>query len=126
MFGCHRGAIPRWKSLARRLRVLRGSAADPLNLIQVMLAKGCSFKRPLPHWSSCLNERHIMSASKNSFEPKSSDPLPNSTKVFVAGKIHTDVRVPFREIGLNPTKSFNDRVEINDPVRVYDTSGPWS
>ncbi len=30
---------------ARRLRVLCGSAADPLNLIQVMLAKGCPLAR---------------------------------------------------------------------------------
>jgi len=34
---------------ARRLRVLRGSAADPLNLIQVMLAKGWSFN-PFPEF----------------------------------------------------------------------------
>src|SRR5207249_4940994 len=30
-----------------------------------------------------------------------------------------------REIALSPTKSFNDRIEVNEPVRVYDTSGPW-
>jgi phosphomethylpyrimidine synthase len=66
-----------------------------------------------------------MIASKNSFEPHSSDQLPNSKKVYVAGKIHADVRVPMREIALAPTKSFDGRVETNEPVRVYDTSGPW-
>ncbi|HLX72532.1 MAG TPA: phosphomethylpyrimidine synthase ThiC, partial [Verrucomicrobiae bacterium] len=66
-----------------------------------------------------------MIASKNSFEPHSSDSLPNSAKVYVPGEIHPDVRVPFREIRLTPTKSFNGAVEANEPVRVYDCSGPW-
>jgi phosphomethylpyrimidine synthase len=33
--------------------------------------------------------------------------------------------VPFREISLAPTKAMNGHVEVNEPVRVYDTSGPW-
>src|SRR6267143_86622 len=52
--------------------------------------------------------------------------FPNSRKVYVSAKIHPDVRVPFREISLAPTKSINGEIEINEPVRVYDTSGPWS
>src|SRR5437870_6859803 len=67
-----------------------------------------------------------MIASKSSFEPQSTEPLPRSTKVLVAGQIHPDVRVPFREIELSPTKSFNGVAEGNAPVRVYDCSGPWS
>ena len=51
--------------------------------------------------------------------------LPNSRKVYVSGRLHEDVRVPFREITLAPTKSLNGDIEANDPVRVYDTSGPW-
>src|SRR5262249_44364193 len=43
----------------------------------------------------------------------------------VPGTIHPDIRVPFREISLAPTKSMNGEIEINEPVRVYDTSGPW-
>jgi len=66
-----------------------------------------------------------MIASKDSFEPQSSDVLPNSKKVYVSGKIHADVRVPLREIELSPTKAFDGRVEANEPVRVYDCSGPW-
>src|ERR1700691_1438426 len=66
-----------------------------------------------------------MIASKESFEPQSSDPLPNSKKVYAEGAIHADVRVPMREIALNDTKSFNGAVEKNEPVRVYDCSGPW-
>src|SRR4029077_15554418 len=52
--------------------------------------------------------------------------LPNSRKVYVAGKRHAALRVPFREISLAPTKSMNGEIEVNEPVRVYDTSGPWS
>src|ERR1700682_2429077 len=51
--------------------------------------------------------------------------LPNSRKVYVGGKQHVDVRVPFREINLAPTKTMNGEIEINEPGRVYDTSGPW-
>src|ERR1044071_1588526 len=66
-----------------------------------------------------------MIASKNSFEPQSSEPLPNSIKVYVSGKLNPAVRVPFREIRLSPTKSFNGQAEANAAARVYDCSGPW-
>ena len=51
--------------------------------------------------------------------------LPNSEKVYVNGKIHSDLRVPFREIILAPTKTLSGQIDVNEPVRVYDTSGPW-
>src|SRR6266436_9086814 len=51
--------------------------------------------------------------------------FPNSRKIYVAGKLHSDIRIPFREISLAPTKSMNGHVEVNEPVRVYDTSGLW-
>src|SRR5947207_15735241 len=51
--------------------------------------------------------------------------LPNSRKIYVAGKLHPEIHVPFREISLAPTKSMNGEIEVNEPVRVYDTSGPW-
>ncbi len=67
-----------------------------------------------------------MIASKDSLEPKSSDyVMPNSRRVYVEGEIHPDVRVPMREISLAPTKDFNGNLEPNEPVRVYDCSGPW-
>ncbi len=49
----------------------------------------------------------------------------NSRKVYVAGLLHPDLRVPFREISLAPTKTMSGEIEVNEPVRVYDTSGPW-
>jgi phosphomethylpyrimidine synthase len=52
--------------------------------------------------------------------------LPNSKKVYVSGTLHKDIRIPFREITLAPTKSIGGEIEVNEPVQVYDTSGPWS
>src|SRR5437764_116830 len=52
-------------------------------------------------------------------------PLPNSRKVYVSGELRPDIRVPFREISLAPTKTMSGEIEINESVRVYDTSGPW-
>src|SRR5215475_12131713 len=67
----------------------------------------------------------IMIASKSEFEPQSSEPLPSSSKVYISGKLHPDIKVPLREITLTPPKSFNGKTETNAPVRVYDCSGPW-
>src|SRR5437763_10464303 len=77
-----------------------------------------------------------MIAPKDSIDSQSTDTaLPNSKKVYVAGKLHTDICVPLREISLAPTKSMTGQIERsagaspvilqNEPVRVYDTSGPW-
>jgi phosphomethylpyrimidine synthase len=66
-----------------------------------------------------------MIASKESFEPHSSEQLPNSTRIYVPGEIHPDVRVPMREIAVTPTKTYSGAIEPNAPVRVYDCSGPW-
>jgi len=66
-----------------------------------------------------------MIATKDSIEPHSSEQLPASTRVYLHGRIHPDVRVPLREIALSPTKTFSGEMEANEPVRVYDCSGPW-
>src|SRR5882762_7570116 len=71
----------------------------------------------------------LMSAAikptENETEPISNDqPLPNSRRIYVDGK-QPGVRVPFREIEQNQTRTFNGSLEENPPVRVYDTSGPW-
>jgi phosphomethylpyrimidine synthase len=50
--------------------------------------------------------------------------LPNSRKIYIEGK-EPGVRVPFREITQNVTKTFDGRTEENGAVRVYDTSGVW-
>ncbi|MEO0795885.1 MAG: phosphomethylpyrimidine synthase ThiC [Verrucomicrobiota bacterium] len=50
--------------------------------------------------------------------------FPNSQRVYVSGS-REDLRVPMREITLSPTKRPDGTIEQNDPVRIYDTSGPW-
>jgi phosphomethylpyrimidine synthase len=49
--------------------------------------------------------------------------LPNSRRIYIDAQ--PGVRVPFREIDQNPTRNFDDSLEENPPVRVYDTSGPY-
>jgi phosphomethylpyrimidine synthase len=66
-----------------------------------------------------------MDTKNGATESTAEKPLPNSKKVHVAGKQHVDLRVPFREISLAPTKALDGKIDINEPVRVYDTSGPW-
>ena len=55
-------------------------------------------------------------------------PMPQAKKVYVPGKIHKDVRVPMREIAQSPTRSHlpGDKDEVNPPITVYDTSGPYT
>jgi len=56
----------------------------------------------------------------------STTPFPASRKVYVTGT-NDDVRVPMREISLSPTKSANGGPPVpNEPVTVYDTSGPYT
>jgi phosphomethylpyrimidine synthase len=67
-----------------------------------------------------------MSTNNGSEESKATEArLPNSKKVYIDGELHRDIRVPFREITLAPTKSISGEIEVNEPVRVCDTSGPW-
>src|SRR5438874_10825865 len=68
--------------------------------------------------------RAVASQTDNAM-PSSGSPLPNSNKIYVPGTIHPEIRVPFREISLAPTKTMSGEIEVNEPVRVYDTSGPW-
>jgi phosphomethylpyrimidine synthase len=51
-------------------------------------------------------------------------PIVGSRKVYLDGP--GGIRVPMREVSLGPTKSFRGTEEINPPVRVYDTSGPYT
>lgn len=52
-------------------------------------------------------------------------PLPRSRRVYVPGRMHAELRVPMREIELDPTRRTDGTVEPNAPVQVYDCSGPW-
>jgi phosphomethylpyrimidine synthase len=53
-------------------------------------------------------------------------PFPASRKVYVQGE-QAGVRVPMREISLTTTKSMNGGTPVaNEPVTIYDTSGPYT
>ncbi|EIJ38239.1 phosphomethylpyrimidine synthase ThiC [Galbibacter orientalis] len=57
----------------------------------------------------------------------SREPFPNSSKIYVYGNLHKDIKVPMRQISLSDTvDKFNGTTEKNDPVLVYDTSGPYT
>src|SRR5947208_4762268 len=83
-----------------------------------------SVEKPLPNGASGMSGIEGKAAT-GSGERGGSRSSFNSRKVYVSGTLHKDVSVPFREIALAPTKSVNGKIEVNEPVRVYDTSGPW-
>ncbi|MEE8268623.1 MAG: phosphomethylpyrimidine synthase ThiC, partial [Nitrospinaceae bacterium] len=78
----------------------------------------------MPKHPSGLSSEHTIELSR--------DPIsPNSKKIYLEGKIHPDIRVPFREIKLASTIIQNSTgsepiEEVNEPVLVYDTSGPYT
>jgi phosphomethylpyrimidine synthase len=55
------------------------------------------------------------------------EPFAKSRKVYIEGS-RPDIRVPFREISLSDTPSAfgAGKSEVNPPVMVYDTSGPYT
>ncbi|AYC34539.1 phosphomethylpyrimidine synthase ThiC [Pseudomonas cavernae] len=74
-------------------------------------------------------EQHKNSSGKNLSESAQVDqqsiqPFPRSQKVYVQGS-RPDIRVPMREISLDVTPTAFGG-EINAPVTVYDTSGPYT
>ena len=65
----------------------------------------------------------------------STDPIsPKSKKVYVSGTIHSDIKVPFREISLSASTTVNGNGNGNgyhieqdeSSLIVYDTSGPYT
>ena len=61
----------------------------------------------------------------------STDPIsPKSKKVYVSGTIHSDIKVPFREISLSASTTANGNgyhIEQDESsLIVYDTSGPYT
>ncbi len=57
--------------------------------------------------------------------PLTTAPFPASQKIYVHG-VQPGVHVPMREISLSQTKGVNGASSGNNPVIVYDTSGPYT
>ncbi len=53
-------------------------------------------------------------------------PLAGSKKIYREGRIHKNIRVPFREISLSPTITAKNESIENEPFITYDTSGPYT
>ncbi|MDF0661734.1 MULTISPECIES: phosphomethylpyrimidine synthase ThiC [unclassified Rhizobium] len=58
-------------------------------------------------------------AAKNVTPIVTTGSLPASRKVYISGDIHSDIRVPMREISVHPTSG-------EPPVVVYDSSGSYT
>ncbi|HMI01993.1 MAG TPA: phosphomethylpyrimidine synthase ThiC [Pedobacter sp.] len=64
-----------------------------------------------------IPQEHVISRS----------PFPASKKIWVKGQLH-DIEVAMREVSLSDTKIHNGfgLTELNAPVTIYDTSGPYT
>ena len=51
--------------------------------------------------------------------PVTTGPLPGSRKIHVAGTLHPEIRVAMREVALDPSAN-------EPPLRIYDSSGPYT
>ncbi|PCI03280.1 MAG: phosphomethylpyrimidine synthase ThiC [Flavobacteriaceae bacterium] len=55
------------------------------------------------------------------------NPFPNSKKIYVSGDIHPEIKVAMREISLADTlNSLTGEKVANEPITIYDTSGPYT
>ncbi|MFI8745620.1 phosphomethylpyrimidine synthase ThiC [Pseudomonas sp. NPDC077186] len=71
---------------------------------------------------SAQQQKHLSESAQ--VDQQSVQPFPRSQKVYVQGS-RPDIRVPMREISLDVTPT-DFGGEINAPVTVYDTSGPYT
>src|SRR6266576_2163230 len=66
-----------------------------------------------PHSTRNGETRAVVSQTNNE-NASPPNALPNSKKVYISGQVHPDVRVPFREISLAPTKTMSGAMEVNE------------
>src|SRR5215472_1520052 len=110
----------------RRGSPLRPAGSRRAERLRVLRSGSCEGD-PRPDAGNAAVGRFSMSTRAESLpanEIANRTPLPGSRKVYVGGP--GGMRVPFREIGLSPTRGARGEVEINPPLRVYDTSGPYT
>lgn len=50
---------------------------------------------------------------------------PGSRRIYVPGSMYPDIRVSMREVALSDSVFPDGSTESNEPVRIYDCSGPW-
>jgi len=74
-----------------------------------------------PQILNALKKEQMPDANSLSYEP-----LSGSKKIYIEGQSRPDIQVPFRQVDLSDTKDYNGKVTPNQPVRLYDTSGPYT
>ncbi|MBK6725184.1 MAG: hypothetical protein IPG58_18570 [Acidobacteria bacterium] len=79
-----------------------------------------------------MEQKSVVSGQLSEEKTSEQVKLPASRKVYVETNGSTvnqnkhNLRIPFREIALSPSKEMDGSVVENAPVRVYDTSGVWT
>lgn len=76
-----------------------------------------------------MSRRENREKAQDFIENLSSQPFPNSEKIYLTGS-QDDILVAMRQINLTDTlvggTKSNPEFESNEPVPVYDTSGPYT
>ena len=72
-----------------------------------------------------MSKEHL-TVDEGALKRITTEPFPQSKKVYVAGSIHPEVQVPMREVSLSPTHHADGRNTENPSLMVYDTSGPFT
>ncbi len=76
-----------------------------------------------------MSKREVRQQAQEFLDSLKGQPFPNSSKVYVEGS-RSDIQVGMREIKLSPSLAGGTREnpvwEENEPVRVYDSSGPYT
>jgi phosphomethylpyrimidine synthase len=85
---------------------------QPLNAAEAVIEKIIGTKKP----GKTKTSRFLRAVTK---------PFPNSRKIHVEGA-RPEICVAMREITQAPTRDFQGQVIQNAPLRVYDTSGPYT
>ena len=76
-----------------------------------------------PNTPPALSSPARRKTTRSKFLREVTKPFPNSRKVHVEG---SQVQVALREIDQAPTRDFQGQIIPNTPLRVYDTSGPYT
>lgn len=75
-----------------------------------------------------LTRRELREHAQRFIDTLEGAAFPNSRRIYIQGS-QADIRVPMREIQLSPTlvggDNNNPQYEANEPIPVYDTSGPY-
>jgi phosphomethylpyrimidine synthase len=78
------------------------------------------------HKNELTSDEVRLPASRKIYVETNGVSSPHVSKGSASSTHDFDLRIPFREIALTPSKAMDGTLEENPPVCVYDTSGPWT